>query len=252
MPYPRGRHASWLGALLVAACSDAPTVPLPQPPEAYAEELDLLFPAFQANMLVTTELETLDEPPAGPALTEVAPGEELPEAPDESGIFNARTFVYFNPDHVYAQGEHSYIGNKSRIETTARAYFEGALIGSQLGVKEQSSVFILSGLYVQYIQAVARIYTDRTCGLAADASSEHSVWWEAVMGSPVSTFGRNAESTHATRRYQEECTPAVPKPGDGGDGGGSGGWCYVEVWYDEATGEILLWNPLYCESAGGG
>lgn len=256
MPYPRGRHASWIVALLFAACSDAPTAPLSPPLEADADELDLLFPAFASDLLVTEEIETLEEPPDGPSLAIVAPGEENPlEQPDDhpddaAGIFDERTFVYFNADHVFAQGEHRYIGNKSRIETTAKAYFDGQLIGTQLGVKEESSIFLLSGFYMQYMQAVARIYTDHTCGLAADASSFHSAWWEAVMGSPVSTFYKVERTSQSTRLHQKECTTAVPKPGDGG--GGSGGMCWVEVWYDEATGEILDWNPLYCESAGGG
>lgn len=70
------------------------------------------------------------------------------------------------------------------------------------------------------------------------------------MGSPVSTFHRTALSTFAERRSQPACTV----PNDSGDGGGgpSGGMCWVNVSYDESTGEIVDWDVLFCENAYGG
>ena len=252
------RRASWAAALLVAACSDAPTSPLPSQLDAAVGALDLRYPAFHRDMLVKTELEVLGERGSdGPSRVLADPEEPPPLTEglgtvDESGIFNAYTFVYFNPDHVYAQGEHTYIGNKSRIETTANAWFEGALIGSQVGVKEQSSWFVTSIFYAPYIQAVARIYHDYTCGLAADASSRHSAWWEAVMGSPVSVFSKEETSTFATRRSMADCPPPPPPSTGGGGTGSVGGMCWVNIWYDVGTGEIVDWDVLFCENAYGG
>jgi hypothetical protein len=260
MPHAPSRRASWAVALLVAACSDAPTVPLPPPIDALAAGLDVVFPSFDRDLLVTTASEVLTDStlsrPAGVLADHDPPpeieGDPVPE--DARGkIMSAYTFVAFNTDHVYAQGDHLYQGNKSRIETTLNAWFAGERIGTQKGVKEQSSPFIYSFLQTYYIQAIARLYTSHTCGLSADASSEHSAWWEAVVGSPVSTFSLDAMSSFATRRSQGECPPPPPPlpPADGG-GGGGGGMCWVNIWYDTSTGEIVDWDVLFCENAYGG
>jgi hypothetical protein len=240
--------------LLVAACADSPTTPLEVPGEGASEALELLFPAFRPDMLVQV---SSDGPVDGaeshtPART-LAEGEEEPflgdsEVPEDavSAIYDAKTFVYFNSDHVYAQGEHNYQGNKSRIETTLDVWHEGQPLASQLGVKEETIVFFLSPLTLHYIQAVSRVYTGYTCGLAATASSQHWAGWQVVIGSPVSTFHESATSSFATRREQPACE-TVPSTQFSLYDDYGGGYCWVSIWYDVWTGEIIHLDVLYCE-----
>ncbi len=238
--------------LVAAACADAPTAP--EAPDAPG--LELLFPAFQRAQLVMEERGEISGSPrvGGPAaISEEEPpppaGEPDPNA--VAAIFNPNTFVYFNPDHVYAQGEHRYQGSKSRIETLLRVSYQGEPVGSQLGVREDSKLPWISWLTSNYIQAVSRIFTEHQCGLSASASSDHRAWWEVVMGSPVSTFSNVETSTFAPLRHQVECAPPDPGQGPGGGGSSSGYVCRVSIWYDLSTGEVLDVDVLWCEEIGG-
>jgi hypothetical protein len=244
--------------VLVAACADAPATPLEPPHERTAESLELVLPAFHPDMLVQGGPEELssDTRDGGAPLRTIDEGEEAPstgemtEVPLDavSAIYDARTFVYFNPDHVYAQGEHNYQGNRSRIETTLDVWYDGQQIASQLGVKEESKLFLFSVFTLHYIQAVSRVYSGYSCGLAASASSLHSAWWEAVVGSPVSKFHESGTSSFATRREQPACEPDPPPSTEFSlynDYGG--GYCWVSIWYDIWTGEIIHLDILYCE-----
>lgn len=241
---------------LVAACADAPATPLEPPHERASDALELAFPAFHPDMLVQVGS---DEPTSGtgdgdaPARTlsdaeEPPPIGEWGEIPLDarSAIYDARTFVYFNPDHVYAQGEHNYQGNRSRIETTLNVWYQGAQIASQLGVKEESKIFFLSAFAIHYMQAVSRVYSGYSCGQAATASSVHSAWWEAVVGSPVSKFHESGTSSFATRREQGVCEPPPSTAFSIYDDYG-GGYCWVSIWYDIWTGEIIHLDILYCD-----
>jgi len=241
--------------VLVAACADAPATPLEPPHEGVSEALELVFPAFHPDMLVQVGPEPSSDTGVGGApLRTLSEGEEPPpigeirEIPLDarSAIYDARTFVYFNPDHVYAQGEHNYQGNRSRIETTLNVWYGGQPIASQLGVKEESKIFLLSVFTVHYMQAVSRVYTGHSCGQAATASSAHTAWWEAVIGSPVSKFHESGTSSFATRREQPACEPPPAIEFALYDDFG-GGFCWVSIWYDIWTGEIIHLDVLYCE-----
>jgi hypothetical protein len=241
--------------VLVAACADAPATPLEPPYGGPPEVLELLFPAFHPDMLMQVDPGgQFSDTGGGPPARTVSEGEEVPdlglttEVPLDarSAIYDARTFVYFNPDHVYAQGEHNYQGNRSRIETTLNVFQGGQQIASQLGVKEESKIFLISAFTLHYMQAVSRVYTGLTCGMAATASSQHSAWWEAVIGSPVSRFHESGTSSFATRREQPGCEPP-PSIDYSLYNDYGGGYCWVSIWYDMWTGEIIHLDILYCE-----
>lgn len=254
---------SLAATLVVAACADPPTTPQLSEHQDDPPGLAFLFPSFDAALLVeriTTEDSGEPTLPSGPART-VADEEEPPLAEISSeeiddlvaAIYDARTFVGFNSNHVFAQGEHQYQGNKSSIETTLNVAFEGETIGSQLAIREDDTNFLLDLGRLKYISAFARIYTDQKCGLSASGSSIHRAWWEAVVGGAPSAFGQVGRTSYATPRRQPECEDTATSSQAGWETSSSslGATCWVSIWYDVYTGEIYDIDVIYCEEIGG-
>jgi hypothetical protein len=251
---------------IVAACSDAPTTPLAAPNDPAPADLALTFPSFDADLLVTTFLDGEEGgEPLGPAAV-TSPGEEPPES-ESTGedvssffaqIYDAKTWVSVGipGGQSIAQGEHSYQGNKGRVETTLSLAFEGQQIGAQRSVAEKSGVFLFDFGLSKYISTIARIYhPDHGCGLSAWASSSHSAWWEAVFGASAAVFHRAERTSQSPLSQSAPCAPPPPPPpplNGGNDYTGTGGYCWVSVWYDLDTGEIVDSYVLFCDNVIGG
>jgi len=242
--------------LVVAACADTPTTGPVGADDDLPMSLDLMVPKLGASALAVWSTEGADALVGGPAPTLYA-DEEAPEVEGSwdnpaSAIYDARTIAGFAPGSAWAMGEHSYQGNKGRIETTVTAAFEGTQIGSQSAYRLADWTFWLDFGIVKHISAIARLYTNHECGLTAWGSSNHEAWWEAIPGANIATFGRISRSSTSDPEFQPDCAPPVPYAGGGGGGGGGpeGAYCWVSIWYDLDTGEVLDYDVLFCEMGG--
>jgi hypothetical protein len=254
-------HAVPVAMLLVAACQDAPTTPLELADDG-GGGLAFLMPDIDPSMFVTMSTEGGDTRPTGPARvieeSEQPPTLEPTEPIDpstlpDSDIWNHRTRAGFQTGSAWAVGEHDYQGNKSDITTKVTVFLDGVEIGSQSAYTLQDMIFWLDFGLPKHIQAIARAFVNQECGLTARGDSQHAAWWEAVPGANIATFGRTAK-TSATFEpaRQPECAPPPP-PATGGDGAsGDGGYCWVSIWYDPYTGEIVEWHILFCDNVLGG
>jgi hypothetical protein len=240
-------------ALLSLACADAPTEPTVDKHRA-TRELDILFPAFDPSMLVVRGRTNSDGAAAEGVPLAVSESEEPPplELPEEdlsslyAAIYDPGTIAGVGSGEAWARGEHSYQGNKGRIETTVNVAADGQQLGSQRAVTENSRSFLLDFGLVKYISAFARAYTASDCGLSAWGASEHSAWWEAVIGGSPSTHGRAERSTQSRQARTVDCAP----PENGTYGGliepSGASYCWVSIWYDLWTGEVIRLDVLYC------
>ncbi|HUF77022.1 MAG TPA: hypothetical protein VMM35_12130 [Longimicrobiales bacterium] len=249
-------RAAPVAMLLVAACQDAPTTPLDITAPDGGGELSFLMPHIDPSMLVAVSTEREDSLATGPAKV-IEEGEELPP-PDEtidpstvpaSDIWNHRTTAGFQTGSAWAVGSHDYQGNKSDITTRVTVFLDGAQIGSQSAYTLQDMTFWLDFGLPKHIQAIARAYVHQVCGLTARGDSSHAAWWEAVPGATIATFGRTARTSASGLASQPVCQPTPPTGESSGSGGG--GFCWINVWYDPDTGEVVDWEVLYCEPVGG-
>ena len=179
----RRRSAPWIAALLAVACADAPTAP-PADPAALLG--DLFLPTIDPALLVEVDT-TGVAPPGGPQLVGYAEGDDPfasgEETLDEAAaIYDERTIAGFEPGAAYAFGEHSYLGNKSRIETTVHVLHQGQTLGSHTAARENDGSFWFNFGRSGYISARARYYVERNCGLAAWGGSVHEVQQSALYG----------------------------------------------------------------------
>jgi len=255
MSCARSLRAAPFAMLVVAACADAkptgPVVPDDGPPLT----LELFVPAVDAGRLAVWSAESRDSVAARPALTLYGDEESpVPESWSESDsrIYDPRTRAGFSEGSAWAVGQHEYQGNKGQITTTIAIAFEGAEIGSQTAYRENDNPFWLDFGLVKYIEAIARVYTDRECGLTAQGSSKHEAWWEAIPGGSIATFGRVVAWSTSDPARQPDCPPPTSQTGGGGGGGGGpeGMYCWVSIWYDQHSGEVLQVDVLWCETGG--
>jgi hypothetical protein len=245
----------------VAACSEVPTKPALEPRDEAGDgvALDLAVPVLGPQALMDHQVgepqgEFGLEATAGP----LRAGEDELTSEDLENTFAAlydqRTRAGFSSGSAYAVGQHDYQGNKSRIETTVNVEYENDFLGSQTAYREDSTPFVLDFGSMKYLAATARVYTDHECGLGVWGTSNHSAWWEAVLGGGVSKFGLVARSSMSDRRQQDACgvQPATSWGGGGSSeySGPSGMTCYYSVWYNPSTGSVYNAELLYCSDWG--
>ncbi|HET9947745.1 MAG TPA: hypothetical protein VFQ22_02350 [Longimicrobiales bacterium] len=265
---PTRRTSALLAALALAACDERTPTAVDAAPPVPPEALALAVPNLTSADLVTT-ISIVDSTGAdGPARVIRDPGTNPPPDPEpitstyvRSAIYDAQTLVGFNPGSAFAWGMHHYQGNKGRIETTANVTFQGTPIGSRTAVAEQYTPVLVDFGLKHFIQVMAEVFTDRTCGLTVSGSSEHFAWWEFI-GKGVLEMGRSQISSSARPKSKDPCPSSPPPPpppphGGGGStdedyGGGDSGVCYFWVRYDLNTGEVVNYRLLYCEGLGEG
>jgi hypothetical protein len=237
--------------LVVAACADAPTTGPLVPEDDLLSGLDLMVPALgpETGVVWSTEgVDALVEASDGPLAAE-AQKAISPWGNEASAIYDARTIAGFEPGGAWAMGEHRYQGNKGRVDTEVTAVFDGTEIGSQSAYRLADWSFWLDFGWVKHISAIAHFYTNHECGLTTWGNSNHEAWWEAVPGANIATFGKIGVSTSSQPEHQPGCAP--PSGGGGGGGGAiEGAYCWVSIWYDIETGEVLEYDILFCEMGG--
>lgn len=241
--------------LLVAACSDTPTTPVDVTGDGPRSVLEFDFPAFRPDMLVQESREIFDGSQAGTPARATAEGEQLPPLGEEleipsdvvSDIWNARTGAGIGPTEAWAEGSHQYQGNKSRIETTLRVTRAGAEVGRQTGIKQADWIFWFDFGIPKSLSVLVRYYVNAACGFAAWASSQHDAWWEAIPGASIATYGRVARFSQSDYNTQPECPEPPPSVTFGLYNDYGGGYCWVSIWYDIWTGEVIHLDVLYCE-----
>jgi hypothetical protein len=245
-------------ALFAAGCADAPTaVP---PGDVMPGGIHFVLPTLDRALLVAADAGTEPASDAGPQASDFAEGdytyEELESylagEADAAGIWNASTLVSFNPDGPFAFGQHSYTGNKSRLETTVNVRYEGQSIGAQTAAREDDRSFALDFMWPKHMSVMARFFSDQQCGLSVWGGSTHTAWWEAVLGGPVANFGRVERTSQSDLDRQPDCAPPEPTYAGGGGGGSD---IYVSCWYwviyDPYSGYVYDIDLLYCEEMGG-
>lgn len=255
---PVRRIFSPLVALLASACAEESSTAVALAGLDEPLDLQLSIPRLSPDMFVTREpmgLGALDVP----ALLD---GEEPPETEfsdqplAESAIWNAVTSVWFWPQRVEVVGEHDYIGNMSRVDITGSVWHDGLPIGSQSGSNQESHFFL--NPFAHHMIGHVLINLDSDCGLDADGTTKHSVWWEFAPGTGAASFDKTELPSYATRESQPPCEPVVDYGGDSGGGGGGGGisdeWadytCWIWFTYDEATLEVLDIQAMWCSGGG--
>ena len=255
---PGRRIVPPLVALLVAACAEEPTTAVTLGGLDEPLDLQLSLPSVSRDLFVTREsvefgARTVDAQVFG---GEAPPEREYPSRPTTpaAAIWNAYTDVGFWPGQLEAWGEHDYSGNKGRVEVTAAVRHDGVVIGSQTGIKEETHLWVFP--WAHHIIGNVFINTDSDCGLAADAQTDHSAWWEIAPGTGPSTFAREVLSTFSGRESQPACQPAGGGGGGGGGGTDGGGaesldyTCWMWFSYDMYTLEILDIHAMWCTGGG--
>lgn len=242
----------WLGAvaLVATACTEQAPTMIASDVDALMD-LDLHVPAVSDLDLITMVAEK-SAPPPSPLQSDNPEDEDSFGFLDEvGGIFDARTRVGVDVGYAYALGSHQYVGNKGRIVTQADVAFEGAHLGSQKAETEQYGIFLFDGGRVKHIWANAKVFTDHTCGLSVNGTSQHYAWWEFYQARSAPTWGLVSQTSAATPAYQSTCRHETGGYQYGGEPSGDGGVCYYWITYDLDTLEILSADLLFCTSSSG-
>jgi hypothetical protein len=237
-------------ALWVAACTEAPSTAVALAGGEESLDLDLLVPRVAPDLLVSHEQVELGASHGSALVLDNDPPPDEQGA-SESQIWNAYTDLAFAPGMVEAWGEHDYTGNKSRVEVSLDVRYEGVVIGSRTGSKEQTHVFL--NPFAHHIIGNVIINTERECGLSADAHTAHAAWWEFSPGSGPNTIARREEGTFSGLERQPSCAPEPPTPGPGGgtiDEGSLDYTCWMLITYDAETLEILDIQAVWCTGGG--
>lgn len=238
-------------ALCVAACAEVPSTGLATLQES--SDLELLVPEVSPELFIDRRFTVFGAPDSdGPAQTEDLISES------ESAIWDEYTDLEFQSSRVQAWGEHHYRGNKGRIEVSVVVRHDGALLGQRSGSTEQTHSFLSP--FDHHIIGHVIMYTDKACGLSADAQSEHSAWWEMAFGSGPNLLGRTVAPSYSDQKAQPPCEePTVDYSGGSSGGGGGGGvpeeltadfTCWAWFSYDELTLEVLDIHATWCTGGG--
>ncbi len=263
MSRTRSLCAPFAAVLVVAACAEEPATAVVMESLGPPADLEFFLPAVDPDRLVAREPAAAPLP-SRPTLV-VEPGESgESDEPGASGvpvhyfeargaIAAARTVVGFEAVYAYSRGQHTYLGNKGRVESSVTVTFRGRPLGTQSAFKEDYGIFLFDGGRSKFIWASARVYSDHECGLEVSGESKHSAWWEFFTGVGVLTWGKVERSTSAPSAAQDACEPVNeerPSGGDGEDEDGYGVVCWYLLEYNIFTGEIYYVELLYCGSVG--
>lgn len=197
-------------------------------------------------------------PPDSVHLVAPPPGETPPRA-DFDGesfnrplaqIFNERSTGDFQAGFAGVYGYHDYIGNVGRVSTEAHLTFQNQHLGSAPLSTQHYTPFLLDFGRRKSIWAFPKIYTDQTCGLTVQGSSQHRASWQFYQATSVQNWGVTEEGTQSKPYSQGACS---------GDTGGfqaehtqpGGIVCTYWITYDVDTGEIISAELLFCSSTGG-
>lgn len=241
------RLALVLASAFAAGCTpDSPAGPL----VVTVDDAPLVNPPLltQADLAQRDSVELKgEEPVEGPAAASF--DEDSLNRPIEQ-IFNARSTGDFQAGFAGVYGTHEYIGNVGRITTTANVSYNQAHLGSMVGTKQQYTPFLGDFGRTKRIDVFPKIYTDKTCGLVVEGSSQHHASWQFYQATSVQNWGVVQEFTQAKPYAQGACSGQTggfqtenTQPG--------GIVCTYWITYDLDTGEIVDAQLLFCSSTGG-
>jgi hypothetical protein len=197
------------------------------------------------------EYDTL--PASGPSRVDDQIGGGEFESRPLQQVFNPRTIVGIAEgyDYVYAIGLHDYIGNMGAVSTTAHATFQDQHLGSYTAERQNYTPFLVDFGAMKDIWAIAKVFTDKTCGLSALGESRHSAWWQFYQGRAAPLWGVSKSYSQAQPERQRACgSMTTTRSGGSEDGGGGGMICYVLITWDLATGQIVDTRILSCTGTG--
>ncbi len=165
-------------------------------------------------------------------------------------IFNARSTGDFQTGFAGVYGTHEYIGNVGKITTTANVTHNREHLGSTVGTNQQYTPFLGDFGRKKKIDVFPKVYTDMTCGLVVEGTSQHQASWQFYQATSVQNWGVVQVFTQATPHAQGACS---------GETGGfetehtrpGGIVCTYWITYDLDTGEIVDAELLFCSSTGG-
>lgn len=217
-------------ALGAAACGDDPE-PLVAP-EAAAETMD----EFDATISDDggsddVDLETFQA--------------ENPMA----NIYDPRTGASFPPGQAQVVGSHQFTGNVSTIDVTANLAFLDKPL-AEVQAHAMKSEGLVYGLEKSTLLGVARIYTDKECGLELNGSSKHMAKWETLTPGTI-TWGEVRLGTQAEPARKPDCEKEITDGDGAGISSPDGMICYYLITYDLETGEIYDAELITCDSGGG-
>lgn len=206
-------------------------------------------PVIDADDLVLRSDTVLPLDPAsrGPQPSDV--GGDIDMRPLQQ-VFSPRSHAIFQRDALYYSGQHSYIGNLSRIESTANVMDDDRHYTSQTVARQQYTPFAFDFGRTKQITLDGVIAMETTCGFSARVNSQHSAWWQFFQGRGAPLWGKSEMPSFSSLvrgvcdRETGERNGTREEPG--------GRVCSVLITYDLDTGEILGVQILSCYNVGGG
>ena len=211
-----------LAIVTLAACRDAPTVPI-------------------ENTQVATDVAT----------DAWISSDSVPEMPGPAEIRYAYTGLSFYDGSrggeplLEISVATEYRGNRAEIST---AYaITGEITRNDRIVNFQNS-FYNPFLWKRWDE-IYQIPTVVDCGMSADANTQHRAWWDVWFRgiAPNWDSGRVLRFTTATAA-SKSCEPKPP-PDEAGGGGGTGGWINIETcyyWAHYVNGVLVDIELRYC------
>jgi hypothetical protein len=232
----------------VSACDHlGPTQPAEAPA---AEQLSLVAPLLtQADLRSVSEVVNPD-----PLGVDVVPD----RVSDVMGtlrrpiqqIFNPATRARLGSGYAAALGVHNYIGNLSSIYTTAQVTYNDQHLGSHVAQRQVYGPFFLNLGAMNHMWVDSKVYTDKTCGLTVDGSSDHRAWWQFYQGRSAPVWGMAQRPSQALPVSQSRCSSGTGER-SGAEAMPGGMVCTYLITYDLETGVIVSVALLYCTSTGG-
>jgi hypothetical protein len=233
---------SLVGAFALSACGDDQPNPFElETSNEYSEMLAFNVPQLEVDApqrINEFDFELEDE-----LLQETVPLEQ---------IFRARTKAGFHDGQAWAEGAHSYIGNVGAVSTTTRVMYAGRFLAERSATEQRYTPFLLNFGRVDFVSVYVPVLSDHECGLTVEGTSQHSASWQFFQGVGAANWGGVTTPTFASQASQPDCPDGFDGIGSGGAESSGGSVCFVEYWYDKASGEVLESEILFCTGDWGG
>ena len=165
-------------------------------------------------------------------------------------VFGATTRVGIDDTYAWALGLHYYIGNVGAISTTVDVIHQSTQLGSHTAHKQNYTPFLADFGTRKHIWVQAKVYTDKTCGLTVNGSSDHQAWWQFFQGRSTSEWGVARRPSQATPASNDPCSNQTGQA-EVSETQPSGITCYYRITYVIGTGEVVAADLLFCTGSGG-
>jgi hypothetical protein len=197
-----------------------------------------------------------DEPTGGEGSGDIPPEWQPPPS-----IISYWTDAGFGASSAWGQGFMRYFASHASQTVRLAVRFNNSQVASTSGTSEQSAFLP----WVRELWTSASVQVGKSCGHAADASTQHSAWHQppAPLGGLTKWGTESAPSYKGAAQFP--CPPEIKsdtvtttqpgnpggEDGDGGAGGVQWYTCYYYIEYDVNTGEITYSAFLGCAGMGG-